>query len=63
MANWNVLYQGADKKVHETVVKVPDKYTTAFGVQEAIERGEIADLYVVPGAIVSVQRYQGSLYA
>jgi len=60
MAEWRVEYQGADKKPKTTYVTLPDdKYKTARDVQNAIERGEVADLSVKAGAIVLVQKHEG----
>ena len=62
MAEWRVEYQGADKKPKTTFVTLPDdKYKTARDVQNAIERGEVADLSVRVGAIVLVQKHDGGL--
>lgn len=57
MGQWRVQYRGADKKTLQTVVNAPDDYTSAKEVQEALDEGEIEDLYVEPGAIISVEKY------
>jgi hypothetical protein len=57
MAEWTVKYQAPkDKVVQTTTVNAPDSLKTAREVQTAIEQGEIPDLYIGPGAIVSVQK-------
>lgn len=57
MAQWKVQYRGADKKTLVAIVKAPDQYKTAKQVQEALQDGEIEDLYVEVGAIISVEKY------
>jgi hypothetical protein len=56
MAAWTVKYQGADKKMQTAYVDVPDTLKTAREVQNAIEKGDIADLYIGVGSILSVQK-------
>jgi len=56
MAEWTVKYQGPDKKLQTAYVNAPDTLKTAREVQNAIEKGEIAELSIKPGAIVSVQK-------
>jgi hypothetical protein len=58
MARWRVQYQGPDKKIQQTLADVPDNLKTAREVQNAIEKGEIADLYISAGAIVLVQKLE-----
>lgn len=57
MAKWRVQYQGPDKTMQSTYITVPDdQCKTALEVQNAIEKGEIADLLIQSGAIVLVQK-------
>ncbi len=54
---WTVKYQAPnDKTLQITTVDVADTIKTAREVQNAIEKGEIPDLYIGPGIIVSVQK-------
>ncbi|HXF95584.1 MAG TPA: hypothetical protein VNI61_05730 [Gemmatimonadales bacterium] len=53
-------YQGKkDKTVQYAYAEVPDTFKTAKEVKDAIEKGLIPELYIEPGAIVSVQKKQG----
>ena len=56
MTTWTVKYQGPDKKMQTAYVELPDTLKTAREVQNAIEKGEVPDLYIGAGAIVSVQK-------
>ena len=60
MARWRVQYQGADKKLQTTFINLPEEYTAAMAVQNAIEKGEVPDLLIAPGAIVLVQKSQAT---
>jgi 3,4-dihydroxy-2-butanone 4-phosphate synthase len=63
VARWTVEYQGADKKSKTTHVTADDKYKTASEVTSAISEGDIPDLYVKPGHIILVQKYEGMAFA
>jgi hypothetical protein len=61
MAAWHVVYEAPDKKPQETYVTLADdKYKTGMQVKDAIEKGEIADLFIRPGAIVLVERHKAA---
>ncbi len=54
---WTVKYQAPkDKNMQYAYVEAPDDLKTAKAVQNAIEKGDIPDLYIGPGVIVSVQK-------
>jgi hypothetical protein len=49
MVRWRVEYQGPDKKMRTTYVNAPDTLASARDVQNAIERGELANISIPRG--------------
>jgi hypothetical protein len=55
MTKWEVAYKGPDGKPRFATVNLQG-YESAQEVKDAIEKGKVSDLYITPGAIVSVAR-------
>ncbi len=55
------MYQDARKETHHAYVELPESdYKTALQVSKALGEGKIADLYLAPGAFLSVEKMEES---